>query len=159
MAINDANLEKMPLTSPDQEKQINLEKKVEQKTESVEKKIDKGNNKDKVPNLTITPSPAALASNISYEERQVEAIENIMAEGMDQVFLKMNPTQQKKFKTEGEKTAKKINRLLMKARVSAEKVVLLIRRWLSMVPRINRFFLEQEVKIKADKILKIKKNL
>lgn len=159
MAINDANLEKIPLASPDQEKQANPEKRVEQKTEKVEKKIDDIDAKKKVATPIVTPGPSALASNISYEEKQVEAIENIMAEGMDQVFLKMNPTQQKKFKTEGEKTAKKINRLLMKAKLSAEKVVLLIRRWLSMVPRINRFFLEQEVKIKADKILKIKKNL
>jgi hypothetical protein len=159
MAINDTNLEKMPLASPDQEKLVNPEKTVEQSTERVEKRVEEDVAKDKVPVPVISPGPAALASNISYEDRQVEAIENIMAEGMDQVFLKMNPAQQKKFKNEGEKTAKKISKLMMKAKVSAEKVVLLIRRWLSMVPRINRFFLEQEVKIKADKILKIKKNL
>jgi hypothetical protein len=159
MAIKDANLEKISLTSPEQEKQINLEKKIEQKTEKIEKKAEDIKDKDKVPAPPVTPGPSALVSDSSYEEKQVEAIENIMAEGMDQVFLKMNPAQQKKFKTEGEKTAKKINQLMMKAKISAEKIVLLIRRWLSLVPRINRFFLEQEAKIKADKILKIKKSL
>lgn len=159
MAINDANLEKMPLVSPDQERQVNPEKKVEQKTERVENKIEDIDDKKKTDAPLITPGPSALVSDISYEEKQVAAIENIMAEGLDQVFLKMSPIQQKKFKTEGEKTAVKINKILMKARVSAEKVVLLIRRWLSMVPHINRFFLEQEVKIKTDRILKIKKEL
>jgi len=159
MAINDANLEKIPLAPSNQEQASRPEKKLEQTTEKTEKKIEGKDDKDRVATPVITPGPAALVSDPSYEDRQVEAIENIMAEGLNQVFLEMDKAQQKKFKEAGEETAKKINKLLMKAKASAEKIVVLIRRWLSMVPRINRFFLEQEVKIKADKILKIKKNL
>jgi hypothetical protein len=31
-----------------------------------------------------------------------------------------------------------------------------IKRWLSIIPGINKFFLEQDAKIKAEKIIKLK---
>lgn len=107
--------------------------------------------------------PAISASPVinqidAVQSQRVQAIENILADGLDKVFLQMNPQEQKKFKEEGEKTANKISQLLDKAKLSVDKVVTLIRRWLGLIPRVNRFFLEQEAKIKADKILKIKKS-
>jgi hypothetical protein len=37
--------------------------------------------------------------------------------------------------------------------VSTKKIFVLIRAWLKIIPGVNRFFLEQEAKIKTDKIL------
>jgi len=71
----------------------------------------------------------------------------------------MTPQEQKRFKEEGEKTTIKINQLLDKAKVSVSKIVALIKRWLSLIPKTNKYFLEQEAKIKADKIFKINKTL
>jgi hypothetical protein len=34
-----------------------------------------------------------------------------------------------------------------------KKILALIRDWLKLIPGVNRFFLEQEAKIKTDKIL------
>jgi len=72
-------------------------------------------------------------------------------------FLGMTPKQQKKFKTEGEETVKKINVLLRDAKVKIKKIVDLIRRWLRNIPKVNKHFLEQEAKIKADRIVNLKK--
>ncbi len=160
MAIEKEKLNRIP------EKPLSQEAKVE-KESGQEKKVEKINDQpqaetkknEKVAISNVSPGSSIPARDSSYEERQVEAIENIMAEGLDQAFLQMTSQQQQKFKSEGEKTAQKISQLLTKAKTGAEKIVDLIRRWLKLVPKINRFFLEQEAKIKTDKILKIKKNL
>jgi len=110
-------------------------------------------------NSSAVATPSVSNSNISYEDRRIQAIEEIMSAGLDQAFLKMSPKEQKKFKEEGEKTAKKINILFKKAKLEANKVIKLISRWLQLIPGVNRFFLEQEAKIKSDKIIKIKNNL
>lgn len=111
------------------------------------------------PQVATIPTPPVISQADTAQYQRVQAIENILADGLDKVFLQMNPQEQKKFKEEGEKTANKISQLLDKAKLSVDKVVTLIRRWLGLIPRVNRFFLEQEAKIKADKILKIKKSL
>jgi len=51
---------------------------------------------------------------------------------------------------------KKINTLLDKAKINLGKIASLIRKWLSIIPGVNKFFLEQEAKIKADEIMKLK---
>ena len=37
------------------------------------------------------------------------------------------------------------------------KIIDVIKKWLSIIPGINKFFLEQEAKIKTDKIMELKK--
>lgn len=158
----ESNLEQIKISAPEShESQAQPESIPEKKLEKVEKVKDKSTlplkKKIHLPLKSSAPKPLALPND--YETKKLQAIEDIMSSGLDKAFLEMKPSEQKRFKDEGEKTAKKISTLLGKARVSADKIVSLIRRWLSLIPRINRFFLEQEVKIKADKILNIKKNL
>jgi hypothetical protein len=138
------------------------EKGVESSFEKLEPKLDSLPKKDlaKEPLPIASPVPISVADTLSTDERaRVQAIENILADGLDQVFLQMSPQEQANFKAEGEKAATKISVLLSKAKVGVAKLVVLIRRWLALIPHVNKFFLEQEAKIKADKILKMKKNL
>lgn len=101
-----------------------------------------------------TPLPVSPVND--WQKKRAAAIDDILAEGLNEVFLKMKPEEQVAFKKAGEETVTKINKLLLETKVKVNKVVELIRRWLKLIPGINRFFLEQEVKIKADKIMKIK---
>ena len=39
------------------------------------------------------------------------------------------------------------------AKLHLKKVLTMLREWLKMVPGVNRYFLEQETKIKIDKII------
>lgn len=101
------------------------------------------------------PRPVTPAV-LSYQDQRAQAIDMVLAEGLNEVFLKMDAKRQQEFKQRGEETVKKINTLLDKTKVRASKIIDLIRAWLKLIPGINLFFLEQEAKIKADKIIKIK---
>jgi hypothetical protein len=90
-------------------------------------------------------------------QKRQKDIENILAEDMEDIFLSLPPEKQQEFKKEGEEVAKKINLLMEAAKISFKKIVNLIRKWLMLIPRVNKFFLEQEAKIKADEIVRIKK--
>jgi hypothetical protein len=89
-------------------------------------------------------------------KRQKE-VDKILSDGLDEVFLNMSSKQQKEFSEEGERTVKKINKLLESTKVKVGKIINLIKNWLKMIPKVNSYFLEQEAKIKADKIIKLKK--
>ncbi|MBD3311438.1 MAG: hypothetical protein GF349_03005 [Candidatus Magasanikbacteria bacterium] len=84
-------------------------------------------------------------------------IEKIMEEGLDEAFESLTPTQKQEFKIKGEETAIKIRNLLRSAKVKVKEVFTLIIEWLKILPGVNKFFLEQEAKIKADKILSLRK--
>lgn len=100
----------------------------------------------------------APIKKLSNEEKErEEKIEEILSEGLDDVFLGLPLKKQEEFKVEGEKAVAKINTLLNKAKINVEKIISIIKSWLSIIPKVNRFFLEQEAKIKTDKIIKLKK--
>ncbi|OGH78767.1 MAG: hypothetical protein A2469_03990 [Candidatus Magasanikbacteria bacterium RIFOXYC2_FULL_40_16] len=84
-------------------------------------------------------------------------VEKIMEEGIADAFKALNPIQQQEFKIEGEKTAMEIRSVLRNSHVKIKKIFQLLINWLKLLPGINRFFLEQEAKIKADKIIALKK--
>lgn len=102
-------------------------------------------------NITVV-APTIL----SLEEQRSQEIDKVLSEGLNDIFLAMSPDKQQEFKKEGEETVKKINVLLSRAQISLNKIISLIKNWLSLIPRINRFFIYQEAKIKSDRIIKLK---
>jgi hypothetical protein len=116
---------------------------------------------DEIPSSDLENGPPVAASTVvpivvSGKDPLDARIEETLSEDLTDAFLNMSPELQEKFKEKGEETAGKIRRLLEQTKVSAHKIFQLIREWLRMVPGINRFFLEQEAKIKTDKILRLK---
>lgn len=100
---------------------------------------------------------AAMPIRIQRQHSQREKeIEKVLAQDLEEVYLNMPSGKQKEFKERGEKTAQKINVLLDKTKIKARKIISLIKKWLSLIPGINKFFLEQETKIKTDEIMKMK---
>lgn len=91
-------------------------------------------------------------------EKRQKGIEKILEADLGDRYLNMPPEKQREFRNAGEKTAKEINSLLDKAKIKIGKIISLIKKWLFIIPGVNKFFLEQEAKIKADKIIKIKDN-
>lgn len=84
---------------------------------------------------------------------EVKEVETILEEDLEEVYVQMDPQTQQKFKTEGEVTAKEIVGLLHHVKIKSRKIIKLISKWLSVIPGISKFFIEQEAKIKTDKIL------
>lgn len=85
----------------------------------------------------------------------LEKVEKILAEDMDKIFLSLDVKQQVDFKKRGEEISLKIVKLLQKSSVSFNKIVNLVISWLRIIPNVNKFYLEQEAKIKADRIMRL----
>lgn len=101
---------------------------------------------------TIGPVAAVLAPQL----KQQKQIEKILAQGLEDIYLSLKPERQKKFKQAGEETAVKINKILVKAKINIGAIIKLIKKWLSLIPGVNKYFLEQEAKIRAEEIVKMK---
>ncbi len=97
--------------------------------------------------VDVNPLPVETTSKIKKE------IEAVLEEDVKELYLAMNPSDQQKFKAKGEETTAKINEIVNSAKVNAKKIFHLIRGWLKIIPGVSKFFLEQEAKIKTDKIL------
>jgi hypothetical protein len=98
-----------------------------------------------------TAKDAVVVTNEKTQE--LKDIEQIMAKDLEPMFEKMTPQQQAKFKKRGEEVAKRIVDMVDKFTFTVKKVLGLIRAWLKIIPGVNRFFLEQSAKIKAEELL------
>lgn len=97
----------------------------------------------------VLPPPA--------KDEVVIKIEKILEEGLNDSFQRLSPIAQQEFKLKGEQTATQLRDLLKDTHVKIRKILRLILDWLRMLPGINHFFLEQEAKIKTDRIMALKK--
>jgi len=146
--------------------EVKSESVVEQASENIveksalEKKVEQeGGVKSEIKEGATSASSTAPTITDDYHKRREAQIDAYLSDGLSETFLAMPPAKQKIFKEEGEATAKKINVLLDATKVNMGKIIDLIKRWLKLIAGINRFFLDQEAKIKADKIIKIKNKL
>lgn len=108
--------------------------------------------------VTIDPlAQIGQSSNPNILEQQItlEKVEKILAQDMDHIFLSLDLAKQAEFKRKGEETSQQITKLLNKGSVPLRKILNLIIDWLRVIPRVNRFYLEQEAKIKTDKIMRL----
>ncbi len=110
------------------------------------------------PTASSQGSTSSVGLPQSLSAARQKKIEHILEDGLEDIYLHLPEAKRVEFKIAGEQTAKEINSLFDKAKVTAKKIVALIRRWLALIPGINRFFLEQMTKIKTDEILKLKNN-
>jgi hypothetical protein len=136
-----------------------------------EKPAEKGwemGKKEKQPEKLLSPEGEAMGqemagfsvSPVARQERKEreKRIEKILEENMEEIYLKLSLEKQKEFRVTGEQTARQINAILEKTKFKIKEIINLIRKWLSIIPGLNKFFLEQEAKIKADKIINLKNN-
>lgn len=107
--------------------------------------------------VQIAPSPAVATTVPARkdESAQYKRIESVLEENLGELYFQMDEAHRKLFKEEGEKTVRAIDQLVSSAKATAQKILYLVRRWLLLIPGINKFFLEQEAKIKTDKIIGI----
>jgi len=100
------------------------------------------------PSAAGQPSPAAAAKD-PYHARS----ERILEDNLVNVYLSMPPEARARFKAQGEAAALKIRAMLEQAKIKAKEVLKIVWQWLKTIPGVNRYFLEQEAKIKTDKII------
>lgn len=101
-------------------------------------------------------SPSAPVPPVeTVKSPELLKIEALLSEHLDELFLQMTPDQQIVFQRKGEITAGKIEKLMQDVKLKVRDVLSLIKEWLRLIPGINKFFLEQEAKIKTDRLLAI----
>lgn len=115
---------------------------------------------EKKPEMTekpvVTPAVRPTPMAVPVKDPELVKIEKVLEEDLEDFYYSLPPNRQAAFKKRGEETALKIRILIHKTKVNIKKIIHLIRQWLKMLPGVNRFFLEQESKIKADKIVQEK---
>ncbi len=133
---------------------------VSKETESKETESDKDNFLDEaIVGLRKTlKRPKKKKSGIIPQVRDelTVEIEHVMEEGLKDAFTELTPVQAQEFKIKGEQTAQQIRQLLKGTKIKVKQIVKLLFDWLKLLPGVNKFFLEQEAKIKADKIVALK---
>lgn len=138
-----------PEEEREREKEIEKERKKIEKKPEFEKK-EKIEKETKVPQAIIFPPPSL---KVPEKSQTLQTIENILEEDLEEVYYNLDKAHQRVFKEAGEKTASIIEKLIKTAKATAKKVLELIKNWLRLIPGVNKFFLEQEAKIKTDKII------
>jgi len=93
----------------------------------------------------------------SLKNQTVVKIEKIMEEDLNDSYQRLSPVAKQEFKLKGEQTAAQIQELLKGTHIKVKKILNLILNWLRILPGVNHFFLEQEAKIKTDKIIALNK--
>lgn len=94
-------------------------------------------------------------SNLNDQEKE-KRIEKILEKDLMDFYLNLSPQKQEQFRQGGEETARKINALLKKTKVKIKHIINLIIKWLTILPGVNKFFLEKEAKKKAEEIIRLK---
>lgn len=116
-----------------------------------EKKENKDVSLEEVSNSSTPLESVAVSSSVKDET--TKSVEGVLEDGLEDTYKNLSPDVQKKFRSEGEKVTNEIAEMVRKTNVKAQKVLKLIREWLKVIPHINRYFLDQEAKIKTDKIM------
>ena len=139
--------------APPQELDLKLEKEPTAEQEPVEQKPTPEQTTPQPARPTPKPRPAVP---LPPKDAVMVKIEKIMEDGLNDSYQRLSPVAKQEFKLKGEQTASQIRELLKSAHVKVKKILRLILDWLRMLPGVNHFFLEQEAKIKTDKIIALK---
>lgn len=134
--------------------QVEVEKKIETEKPVEAAEIKEIEEKIEEPSVSAPAVSQPVAPTAKSPE--LEKIEDVLQEDLEDIYFKMSPEKQAEFRQAGEQTASKIAQLLGETKIKIKKILELIRNWLKIIPGVNRFFLEQEAKIKTDKILDLK---
>ncbi|QQR61202.1 hypothetical protein IPH19_01945 [Candidatus Uhrbacteria bacterium] len=93
------------------------------------------------------PEPAAPVDEVMVE------VEKILEDGLGDYVETMPEEARQRFLSKGHEVSTQITIMVRGLKVELRRVVSLIRDWLLTIPGINRYFLEQEAKIKTDRII------
>ena len=82
-------------------------------------------------------------------------VEKILEEDLGELYATLPESAKPKFKEKGERAAVEISAMVRSLKLKARRALELIRDWLLVIPAVNRFFLEQEAKIKVDMLTEL----
>lgn len=111
------------------------------------------------PPLTPAPAPPDQQPEPAAKSEMRREIESILTQDLDELYVNLDEKQRQDFRSKGEETASQLERLIETAKITAKKVIHLLKEWLKLLPHLNAFFYEQVVKIKTDRIMALNEKL
>jgi len=106
---------------------------------------------------SVQPATVELAPAVPAGKSEMQKqIEDTLALGLESVYVALPPEKQKLFQQSGERTASEVEALLAQPKPDIHKLHDVISAWLSSIDGLNKYFLEQDLKIKMDLLLKMK---
>jgi len=121
-------------------------------SEEIQETHDDFLDKEETPSINL-PQTFAPSTNRSSKSETLTKVEKILEKDLGDIYFKMPEEAKQKFKVKGEEISLKIEEMIEAGKAIARKILTLIKVWLQTIPGVNRFFLEQEAKIKTDKIM------
>jgi hypothetical protein len=100
----------------------------------------------------VKPSTTTAASTAGKDEVVIE-VEKILEDGIGPFYKTLPEEAKPLFKQKGEEASRQISEMVRTMHVQVKRVLELIHAWLKTIPGVNKFFLEQEAKIKTDRIV------
>ncbi len=147
-------------TTPERAAVPVMETEVIPETESAEpsERGDKAEMKPEPTPATVqmTAAPAVPAKEVARDPVLIE-VENKLSEGLWDAYKSMDPGLRAKFKAEGERIAGVARDGIASGRLAAERLLQMIVDWLRMIPRVDRWFLVQDAKLKTDALIRMSK--
>lgn len=103
----------------------------------------------------IAPAaPVSVASAVNDPRAGVlKQVEALLSEGLQQLYLSLPETRRAAFKQKGEQIANTITDMIMYGKAKVKEVWSLITSWLGTISGVNKYYVEQEIKIKTDRIM------
>lgn len=95
---------------------------------------------------------SASATTTNKDAVAIE-VEKILEDGIGPYFSSLPPDAKPLFKKKGEEAARQISEMIQTTRFNLRRAFQLITDWLKTIPGVNKLFLEQEAKIKTDRLL------
>lgn len=152
------NLKKLEQTL-DEQPESKISRKRREKAEASKEQLERYYRKvddqhpEQSPYVVRGAKPTAAAVGQPVKSKTLEKVEEVLSERLNKVYYAMNEGKQAEFKATGEKTARLIDEMVVSFKAQAKKILDLIKQWLSIIPGVNKFFIEQESKIKTQKIM------
>lgn len=108
------------------------------------------------PTTAVVPTDQAALATVTaavVKDDIFLEVEKILEAGLGEYVKDLPPDARERFTKKGEEIAGQIATMVRTLQVKIKQVILLIRDWLLTIPGVNKFFLEQEAKIKTDCIV------
>ncbi len=109
------------------------------------------------PQRGVPPPPPSAPTAVQPKSATRKEVETVLSQGLTDVYKSMNPQEQEQFRAKGEQVASGIEQMIATFTATTRRVLQLIREWLMLIPRVNKFFLEQESKLKTDEVMKLQR--
>ena len=108
--------------------------------------------KDALANEQQVPATVPTPAVIQKDEVVIE-VERILEDGLGEMYASLPESARPLFRKKGEEAATEISIMVKGLKIEFHRALELIRNWLMTIPKVNKFFLEQEAKIKVDLLI------